>query len=141
MDTPNRERYQKNYQAFKTHWEKNLRTWNKKMKPLEGKKVIQYHKSFDYFLKRYKMELLDTIEPIPGISPTAKHIMGLIGKIKEESSPLLIMHDVYHNQKAAKLISAKTDLKIINVPHDVDALGGADNIENLFKTIIEGLTK
>ena len=51
------------------------------------------------------------------------------------------MHDVYHNRKAAKLISAKTDLKIIDVPHDVDALQGADSIENLYNTIIDGLTQ
>ena len=141
LDSANQELYQKNYENFKTAWEMRLIGWGKKMKPFEGKKVIQYHKSFDYFIKRYKMELLDTIEPIPGISPTSKHTMKLIERIKEEKSPLLIMHDVYHNRKAAKLISVKTDIKIIDVPHDVDALNGADSIENLFETIIDGLTK
>ena len=141
LDSRNRELYQKNYENFKISWDARLIEWNRKMKPFEGRKVIQYHKSFDYFLKRYKMELLDTIEPIPGISPTSKHTMKLIESIKREKSPLLIMHDVYHNRKAAKLISAKTDIKIIDVPHDVDALNGADSIENLFETIIDSLTK
>ena len=141
LDSLNKETYQKNYTTFITEWDKNLMAWDEKMKPFEGKKVIQYHKSFDYFLKRYKMELFDTIEPIPGISPTSKHIIGLIEKIQEGKSPLLIMHDVYHNRKAAKLISAKTELTIIDVPHDVDALQGADSIENLYNTIIDGLTK
>lgn len=139
IDSVNKETYQKNYETFNTKWGKNLITWAEKMKPFEGRKVIQYHKSFDYFLKRYKMELLDTIEPIPGISPTSKHIIELITKIKKEKASLLIMHDVYHNRKAAKLISSKTNLKIIDVPHDVDALQGADNIENLYNTIINGL--
>jgi zinc/manganese transport system substrate-binding protein len=133
--------YSKNYQTFVQQWEQNLKIWDEKMKPFEGRKVIQYHKSFDYFLKRYKMISLDTIEPIPGISPTSKHIMELINEIKGETDPILIMHDVYHNRKAAQLISAKTDLKIINVPHDVDALKGADSIENLYNTIINGLLK
>ena len=141
MDSGNREIYQKNYEVFNKTWQKKLKVWDEKMKPFEGKKVIQYHKSFDYFLKRYKMELLDTIEPIPGISPTSKHIIELIEKIQKEESPLLVMHDVYHNRKAAKLISAKTELKIIDVPHDVDALQGADSIENLYTTIIDGLTQ
>ena len=141
MDSTNREIYQKNYEVFNKTWQKKLKVWDEKMKPFEGKKVIQYHKSFDYFLKRYKMELLDTIEPIPGISPTSKHIIELIEKIQKEESPLLVMHDVYHNRKAAKLISAKTELKIIDVPHDVDALQGADSIENLYTTIIDGLTQ
>ncbi|MBU1667990.1 zinc ABC transporter substrate-binding protein [bacterium] len=141
IDSSNKETYQKNYEAFTAKWDKNLIAWGEKMKPFKGKKVIQYHKSFDYFLKRYKMELLDTIEPLPGISPTSKHIMELISKIKEEKAALLIMHDVYHNRKAAKLISAKTELKIIDVPHDVDALQGADSIENFYNSIINGLTK
>ena len=141
LDEINAKTYQKNYEAFIAQWETKLVDWDKKMEPFAGRKVIQYHKSFDYFLKRYKMELLDTIEPIPGISPTSKHIMKLIAEIKDEKSPLLIMHDVYHNRKAAKLISAKTNLKIIDVPHDVDALKGADSIENLYSTIIDGLLK
>ncbi|HIP50952.1 MAG TPA: metal ABC transporter substrate-binding protein [Campylobacterales bacterium] len=140
-DPKNREQYQKNHQLFKASWEKKLVIWNQKMKPLEGKKVIQYHKSFDYFLKRYKMTLLDTIEPIPGISPTSKHTMSLINQIRDEEESILIMHDIYHNQKAAKLIAAKTKAKIIDIPHDVDALDGADSIENLFNTIVNGLTK
>lgn len=141
IDSANRETYQKNYEVFNKTWQEKLKVWDEKMKPFEGRKVIQYHKSFDYFLKRYKMELLDTIEPIPGISPTSKHIIELIAKIQKEESPLLIMHDVYHNRKAAKLISAKTELKIIDVPHDVDALQGADSIENLYNSIIDGLIK
>ena len=141
LDSANQKTYQKNYDVFVASWDEKLMEWDRKMKPFEGRKVIQYHKSFDYFLKRYKMELLDTIEPIPGISPTSKHIMGLISKVKNEKSPLLIMHDVYHNRKAAQLISAKTNLKIIDVPHDVDALHDANNIENLYNTIIMGLLK
>ncbi len=141
LDPKNKDIYQKNYKSFKRKWDKNLTLWDTKMKPFEGRKVIQYHKSFDYFLKRYKMELLDTIEPIAGISPTAKHIQSLIAKIKEEKSDLLIMHDIYHNKKAAKLISAKTELTIIDIPHDVDALRGANSIENLFNTIINKLTQ
>ena len=141
LDTSHQKVYKKNYEEFKENWDKKLIAWDKKMRPLEGRKVIQYHKSFDYFLKRYKMELLDTIEPIPGISPTSKHIIALIDKIKSEKSPLLIMHDVYHNRKPAKLISAKTNLKIIDVPHDVDAVEEANSIENFYNTIINGLVK
>lgn len=133
--------YKKNLDKFVTEWNKKLAIWDEKMKPLKGRKVIQYHKSFDYFLKRYNMESLDTIEPIPGISPTSKHIMKLIKEIKGEKSPILIMHDVYHNRKAAKLISEKTNLKILAVPHDVNALKDANNIENFYNTIIDGLLK
>ncbi len=141
LDDKNADTYQKNYKVFQQKWDKNLIIWEKKMKPLAGKKVIEYHKSFDYFLKRYNIELLDTIEPIAGISPSSKHIQSLISKIKKEESAILIMHDIYHNNKAAKLISDKIDLKIIYIPHDINALKGADSIENLFNTIVDKLTK
>ena len=141
LDVLNAKVYEKNYEKFKKEWDTKLLVWAEKMKPFEGVKVIQYHKSFDYFLKRYKMELVDTIEPIPGISPTSKHIIELIAKIKSEKEAILIMHDVYHNRKAAKLISAKTNIKIMDMPHDVDALSEANSIENLFNTIVNGLNK
>jgi len=141
LDVLNAKVYEKNYEKFKKEWDTKLLVWAEKMKPFEGVKVIQYHKSFDYFLKRYKMELVDTIEPIPGISPTSKHIIELITKIKSEKEAILIMHDVYHNRKAAKLISAKTNIKIMDMPHDVDALSEANSIENLFNSIIDSLNK
>ena len=141
LDVLNAKVYEKNYEKFKKEWDTKLLVWAEKMKPFEGVKVIQYHKSFDYFLKRYKMKLVDTIEPIPGISPTSKHIIELITKIKSEKEAILIMHDVYHNRKAAKLISAKTNIKIMDMPHDVDALSEANSIENLFNSIIDSLNK
>ena len=67
--------------------------------------------------------------------------MRLIQKIKIEKEPILIMHDVYHNRRASKLISAKTNVKIIDIPHDVDALSEANSIENLFNTIVDGLSR
>jgi len=141
LDAKNAHTYAKNYEHFKRNWDEKLLIWAEKMKPFEGVKVIQYHKSFDYFLKRYKMELIDTIEPIPGISPTSKHTIELIKKINAEKKAILIMHDVYHNRKAAQLISAKTNIKILDMAHDVDALSQANSIENLFNSIIDSLNK
>jgi zinc/manganese transport system substrate-binding protein len=141
LDSSNKEKYQSNYKLFKSSWDLKLLEWDKKMKKLEGRKVIEYHKIFDYLLKRYKIELLDTIDPIPGVTPTSKHIMELIKKIKKQDSTLLIMHDVYHNKKASKLIASKTGVSVIDIPHDVDSLEGADSIENLFNTIVNSITK
>ena len=141
IDSANSQKYQSNYKSFKESWDKKLLNWDEKMRPLKGMKVIEYHKIFDYFLKRYQMELVDTIEPIPGISPTSKHTIALIDKIKNTKEPILIMHDVYHNKKASKLISAQTGIKVIDIPHDVNAISGANSIERLFKAIVDGLSR
>lgn len=137
IDSANQTTYQANYEAFNKRWQDNLGSWEAKMKSFAGLKVVEYHKIFDYFIRRYQLDLLDTIEPIPGISPTSKHTMALIEMINAQKSPVVILHDVYHNHKAAQLIISKTGSKMISIPHDVGAIEGADSIESLFLKIID----
>jgi len=130
-DPKNQNLYQANLSAFKKRWALKLREWDQKMAPLSGKSVIQYHAVFNYFLQRYKIHTLDTIEPFPGISPSASHTLKLIKEIKEEK-PIGILHDVYHPTKSASYLHEKTGIALIVLPHDVESMKNTDDLEALF---------
>ena len=140
LDSSNCDYYKNNLSDFKKRWNEKLAVWNSKMANLKGVKVYQYHKLFDYFLKRYGIISVDTIEPLPGIPPTAKHLEELILKAKSENVNM-ILQDVYHPIKPAKYVSEKTGLKIIVLPHDVGAVEEAKDIFSLFDTIVERVNK
>ncbi|WP_299238330.1 zinc ABC transporter substrate-binding protein [Sulfurihydrogenibium sp.] len=140
LDGSNCDYYKNNLSDFKKRWNEKLAVWNSKMASLKGVKVYQYHKLFDYFLKRYGIISVDTIEPLPGIPPTAKHLEELILKSKSENVKM-ILQDVYHPIKPAKYISEKMGLKIVVLPHDAGAVEEAKDMFSLFDTIVERMNK
>jgi len=140
IDPDNAASYRNNANAFKERWQGNLERWEKKMATVKGKKIIQYHELFNYFLKRYSLISVGNIEPLPGINPSSRHTLELIKRIKAEGVTL-ILQDVYHSPKTAKYIANKTGVKEILMPHDVDAVHETDTLENLYDTMVKRVTQ
>lgn len=134
-DEDNYSYYKKNFETFKTDWQKKLRNYDAKMKKCKGMKVVQYHELFNYFLRHYGIESIDNLEPIPGIKPNSKHALKLINEIKDEGVKL-ILQDVYHEHKTAKFIAQKTGAKVVELPHDVGAIKGTQTLEKFFDTLV-----
>jgi len=134
-DEVNYDFYKKNFETFKTHWQKKLKSYDAKMKKCKGMKVVQYHELYNYFLRRYGIMSIDNLEPIPGIKPNSKHALKLINEIKDQDIKL-ILQDVYHEHKTAKFIAEKTGAKVVELPHDVGALKGTQSLERFFDTLV-----
>jgi len=135
LDEANYGFYKKNYNRFKTHWQKKLKSYNAKMKKCKGMKIVQYHELYNYFLRRYGIRSIDNLEPLPGIKPNSKHALKLINEIKEQDIKL-ILQDVYHEHKTAKFIAQKTGVKVVELPHDVGSIKGTQSIERFFDTLV-----
>ena len=139
LDPAGKSDYQNNDKAFAEKWKAKLAEWNTKMEKLRGITVIEYHKLYDYFLRRYDLKLLGTIETLPGIPPTSKHIAALEQMIQPDSVRF-ILQDVYHSDDASQLLAEKYGIKMVKIPHDVGAVEEASDIFKLFDEIIRRLT-
>jgi len=140
LDPDNASSYRSNADTFKKGWEENLVRWEKAMAGVKGKKLIQYHELFNYFLKRYDLVSVGNIEPLPGINPSSRHTLELIKLMKAENVTL-ILQDVYHSPKTARYIAEKSGAKEILMPHDVHAVHEADTLAHLYDTMVERVTQ
>jgi len=131
IDSEHTHIYQTNYKVFIKNWQSNLNKWSQLMQKKKGIKVIQFHDNLAYFNKRYGINSIATIEPLPGIPPSSRHVLKLIDIIKIQK-PCCILHDVYHSTKTAKFIAGKTDIPVILMPHDIDAMSSITDLEKLF---------
>ena len=52
--------------------------WEAKMAPYKGRKVITYHRSWPNFCERFGLDVVDYVEPKPGIPPTPSHTLEVI---------------------------------------------------------------
>jgi len=130
--------YKQNLNDFKKQFSEKKKIWDEKMKSLKGSKVYEYHRLYDYFLTNYQIIVAGTLEPLPGIPPTSKHLQNLIENSKDVK---FILQDVYHSQDSAKFVSSKTGIPVIILPHDVGAVPEAKDIFSLFDIMVERLTR
>jgi zinc/manganese transport system substrate-binding protein len=140
IDPDSKPAYQVNYTEFEKTWEKKTKEWEKKMEPLRGAKVIEYHKNYDYFLRRFGLIIAATIEPLPGIPPTSKHI-GEVERLIEHDNIQCILQDVYNPKDASEYLSKKLGVKMIIFPHDIGAVKEIEGIISLFDEMVRRITQ
>jgi zinc/manganese transport system substrate-binding protein len=70
---------------------------------LPVKAVITYHSSWVYFAHATGLEIAGTVEPVPGIPPTARHLQELIGLIRERKVPVVLQEPYFSNEAPAFL--------------------------------------
>ena len=140
LNLSNKDIFTKRYKEFSEMWKKKIADWEMLLEKFSGKNVVQYHKNFDYFLKRFNLEQLGTLEPVPGIPPSTKHILEMIEIINNKGAEFII-HDVYHMKKPSRFVNRKTGVKLVVLPHDVGSVDEAIDIVSLFDEIVRRLLK
>ena len=130
--------YRANLEDFLKRWDAKLKDWDREFSKLKGTKVISYHKLYNYLLNRYGMVLVGTLEPLPGIPPTAKHVENLIAQAQETK---FVLQDVYHENRTAQFLAQRINAKVVILPHDVGAVPGAKDLFSLFDEILKRLSQ
>jgi zinc/manganese transport system substrate-binding protein len=114
--------------------------WMKKMLPLRGTPVVTYHKNWVYFFRLFGLEEAGTIEPKPGIPPSAKHVSDLINLMKERNIGIILAAN-YFDEQHVRTVAARTNAEAVIVPLYV---GGVQDTEDYFKLVdywVDGLLK
>ncbi len=98
-----------------TKLEDYLGGWMKQMLPLRGLKLIAYHKNWVYFEKTFNLEIIDYIEPKPGIPPSPKHIEQVMKKMKQLNARIILSAN-YFDVNQINEIASKIDGIAVIVP-------------------------
>lgn len=138
LDQENKEHYQKNQKRFEKNIMEKMKTWERRIKKSGVKEVVTYHSSFEYFLDRFKLNLVGLVEEKPGIPPSAKHILRLIKKMKENQSSCILMASFYRNEKLKKIKKALR-VHIEAVPTEVEAVESAKSYELVIERVVEAI--
>ncbi len=138
LDPQHQSAYQNRLANFTTQWNAFLMQFDNKIHSCKGKKVVQYHQLYNYLLKRYNIQAVATIEPLPGIAPSSKHIMEVIDTMQQQHVHT-ILQDPYHEKKTASFIASKTGAIVKVIPHDVGNIEGTDSLKTFYKTIADRL--
>ncbi|WP_448583472.1 metal ABC transporter solute-binding protein, Zn/Mn family [Thermocrinis sp.] len=138
LDLSNCSLYKTNLEDFLQRFKNKLKEWDESLEKLKGIKVVQYHKLYDYLLQRYGLVSLGTIEPLPGIPPTAKYVEELI---KKAQGVRFVLQDVYHEKRTSQYVAQRLGAKLVVLPHDVGAVSEVKDLFSLFDEIVQRLNQ
>lgn len=111
--------FKQNLEAFLKKIDEKEAQWQKMLAPYVGAKIVAFHNSWPYFDERFGFDIIAFVEPKPGIPPTPKHLAGVIDKMNQTGTKVIII-EPYYSKKPCELIAAKTGAKIVGFATSVD---------------------
>lgn len=90
------------------------------------------HEQWDYFARAFGLSQAAALEPLPGISPTTKHLGEVVVRMKQEKIPVIV-NVPYYNRKYAELVASRTGARLLELAHSVGARPGTENLYSFYE--------
>jgi len=112
--------YRAHAEAFAKECEAAYERQNGIAAGLPTKEVLTYHRSWSYFVNAFGLSVAGTVEPVPGIPPTAKHLAELVDIVKQRHVAMLIQ-EPYYSPDAGKFLARDGALSVVVASTSCDA--------------------
>jgi len=120
------EQHLKDFEQRLTDAEKR---WDVQMAPYKGRKVVTYNRSLPNFAKRLGLDVVDYVEPKPGIPPTPSHTLEVINRMKQENVKLILV-EPYFDLRTPNSIAQQVGGKAIVI---LPSVGGEKQVQTYFQ--------
>jgi zinc/manganese transport system substrate-binding protein len=130
--------FQNNLKQFASTVDAKLPQWQKQMDPFKGAKIVTYHNDFIYFAQRFGLQVVETLEPKPGIAPSPAHLATVIAKMKSTGAHVILVQP-YQNRKTAETVARQTDATVLELAQQPGALKSVSSYFELIDSIVGSL--
>jgi ABC-type Zn uptake system ZnuABC Zn-binding protein ZnuA len=103
--------------------------WDVAMAPYKGRKVVTYHRSFPNFAKRFGLNIVDYVEPKPGIPPSPSHTLELINRMKQENIKLILVEPYFDMRTPDSVAQQVGGTALVLLP----SVGGEKQVQTYFQ--------
>jgi ABC-type Zn uptake system ZnuABC Zn-binding protein ZnuA len=100
--------------------------WLGAVRARRGARAVQDHRLWPYFAHRFGIELIDTLEPLPGLPPTSRHLQQVVTRAQAEGARG-ILASTYFDPRHARWVSEKTGIPVVPMAHQPGAREGTDD--------------
>jgi zinc/manganese transport system substrate-binding protein len=142
IDPANAATYNGNLSRFNAKLDAKYADWQKQLAPYRGARIVTYHKDFVYFADRFGLNIVDELEPKPGIAPSPAHLAEVIGKMKAGNAKVILVQP-FQNRKTAETVARQTGATVLDTPEQPGAASNTntwfDMMDNLVHTLTAGL--
>ncbi|MBA5638776.1 zinc ABC transporter substrate-binding protein [Duganella sp. LX20W] len=128
LDPANAAYYQSRQKDFAARWDAAMLKWEKQAAPLKGVAVVEHHKNMEYLMNWLGLRQVGTLEPKPGVEPSAAHLSGLLGQLQHQPARM-VLRAAYQDGRASQWLSEHAKIPAVVLPFTV---GGDDRAKDLF---------
>lgn len=130
LDADDQEAYQQRYEQFATHWNAAIQTWQQQAAALRGQYYLSYHANYSYLADWIGLKRLATLEPKPGVPPSAKHLQSLRMQLSEQPV-LAVLHTPAQHSKNLDRFTESMRRPLIRLPLSPELSAKSDEAESL----------
>src|ERR1044071_7330907 len=138
-DPSNKSTYEANLQSFLNRIDIKMKEWQAKMASFKGTKIIAYHNEWVYFETRFGLQIVDFMEPKPGIPPSPSQLVKVIKEIKANKIKVIISSP-YFTTSSSDVVSKQTGAKELTLATSTGAFNQIKTYFDLFDYDIDRLT-
>lgn len=120
--------FETNLKTFDTTIDQKVKQWTTAIAKFKGAKVIAYHNEWCYFENRFGLQIVDFLEPKPGIPPTPSQLVKIIGEVKSNQIKVIISSP-YFTTSSSDVVAKQTGAKVLTL---ATSAGAFDNVKSYY---------
>lgn len=120
-----------NRERFVAKLRAHVARWRDALAPFAGSKLVAYHNSWPYFARRFRLDVVASIEPRAGVTPSPAHLASVIaeGRAKQVKA---VLHEPYEPDDASRFVARKLDVPLVKLALSVRSVPEATDYLALF---------
>lgn len=125
---------------FALELKEKLERWTRILEPHRGAPIVAYHNSWPYFARRFRLNIVDVIEPKEGVPPSAARLLSLAATIRAKRVRAVV-HEAFEPVEASRSLAERTGARLVVLAPSVGSLPGTDTYLSLFDRNVDLLAK
>ncbi|HVY31907.1 MAG TPA: zinc ABC transporter substrate-binding protein [Polyangiaceae bacterium] len=97
--------------------------WEARLAKARGSKIIAYHSSLIYLADWLGIQVVEHVEPKPGIPPNPSHVAHVLQVARSDKVSAIVQQSFYPSS-TSKLIASKAGARFLNIPGYPNFAGG-----------------
>jgi len=138
LDPANAAYYQARQKDFAQRWESAMLKWEKQAAGLKGVAVVEHHKNMEYLMGWLGMRQVGTLEPKPGVEPSAAHLSALLSQL-QRAPARMVLRAAYQDGRASQWLSEHARIPAVVLPFSVGGDDASKDLFGLFDTTVQRL--
>jgi zinc/manganese transport system substrate-binding protein len=140
LDSANADFYRARHDDFAARWQAALARWTDSIAAVRGMQIVVHHRSWVYLATWAGLDEVGSLEPKPGLPPSAAGLAQLLD-VTEAKDVRLIIRASYKDEQASKWLSERTGIPYVIVPHTVGSVPEATDLFAMFDYIVATLVE
>jgi zinc/manganese transport system substrate-binding protein len=130
--------YQQRLAAFTLQWRAAIAKWEQQAAPLKGVAVVVQHKGFPYLSNWLGLKEVATLEPKPGLEPSAAHLGMVVAELGQHPARMVI-RAAYQDGRPSEWIAERARINVVILPYSVGGTPQAFDLYALFDNTVQRL--